>query len=130
MWQELLDEEKWLQQVSSDAEASLVGRWTQMNFRIACADQVPQEFQYASGKLSRGQSTASAETISFSGSAAAWRDFLKAIPAAPNNHFLGMQRRRDDFTIDGMPQFIRHLRLLTRIFEIARECSENAETKK
>lgn len=125
MMQELLNEEGWLQHATSDAEAALVGRWSEFSFSIQC-DGISQAYVYHLGALVKALSEEIDDSmIVFQGSRSAWRDFLHEVPSPPNHHFLGMERRRSDFKItNGRDEYVRHLRLITRLFEIARDCAQ------
>ncbi len=117
MWQRLLDEGDWLTRATEDAEARLAGRWTRLSFAIVC-DGEEHVYAYDTGRLSRFNGVAE---VVFDGSHAAWEAFLQPVPEAPNHHILGMERRRDDFAVrHGREAFVRHLRLLTRLLEVAR----------
>lgn len=126
MWQQLLDEKAWLRKVGSDKEATLAGRWTEISLSVIC-DGVANGYSYRPGTLSRvTDAEAPQASISFSGSSSAWNAFLDGQPLPPNHHFLGMERRRSDFSVAvGKADYIRHLRFLTRVFELARDCASD-----
>jgi hypothetical protein len=58
--------------------------------------------------------------VTLTGSADAWTAYLTAIPQPPNHHILAMQRRRQDFFIDGRHALLENLRVLNRVLELMR----------
>ncbi|OZI57840.1 hypothetical protein [Bordetella genomosp. 1] len=122
MWQGMVDEAAWLHQVNADPEARLIGRYTDTSFEIV-SGKLAAAYRLEAGVLSPLYGKARAAMV-FSAPAVAWAAFLAPVPFPPNQHFLGMERRRSDFSIaHGRPAYIRHLRVLTRVFELARSCA-------
>jgi hypothetical protein len=123
--------EAWILRVNADREFQLVSRWTDMHFQLVCGN-VTRLFRITPGKLSAASQAATAsvdtgaEFISLEGSESAWAAFLKPVPESPNHHILGMDRRRDDFSIaQGRHFFIRHLRVMTIALNLMRDQSTN-----
>lgn len=119
--------EAWIARVNADREFQLVSRWTDVQFQLVC-ENVVHPFRITSATLgvdASGVSTsadAGAEVVSLEGSASAWEQFLKPVPESPNHHVLGMDRRRDDFSIaHGRHFFIRHLRVMTIALNLMRD---------
>jgi hypothetical protein len=110
----------WIRRVNADREFQLVSRWNALHFQLGC-DGVAHPFSIAEGKLGQATAPAGVELVSLEGSQAAWAAFLEPMPASPNHHVLGMDRRRDDFSIaQGRHLFIRHLRVMTTALNLMR----------
>jgi hypothetical protein len=121
--------ETWVLRVNADREFQLVSRWTDLQFQLVCGN-LTHLFQLTPGKLSAASYAATAsvdigaEFVSLEGSESAWAAFLKPVPESPNHHVLGMDRRRDDFSIaQGRHFFIRHLRVMTIALNLMRDQS-------
>lgn len=122
-WRELIDEAGWFQAVEQDPEALLIGRWSRFELQLDTED-ASNTYVYSLGRFSGGIDPDRGQgRIVLVGSYEAWSALLAAVPVPPNHHPLGMERRRNDFRVAGDRQvFIRHLRLVTRMIEIARGC--------
>lgn len=115
-------EERWIALVNADPEFLLTSRWSNVGLYFI-SEGFEARFSISEGRISKSSGSAK-EEITLQGSASAWADFLADVPTPPNHHVLGMDRRRDDFTIaSGRQSFIRHLRPLARVFELMREAA-------
>ncbi|MDQ8030834.1 MAG: hypothetical protein REJ50_02375, partial [Bordetella sp.] len=97
MWQGMVDEAAWLRQVNTDPEARLLGRYTDTSFEIVSGD-LATAYRLEAGVLGPLYGKAHAAMV-FSAPTVAWAAFLESVPRPPNHHFLGMERRRGDFSI-------------------------------
>ncbi len=109
----------WLARVNADPEFIQAGRWTDFTFGLASEEQTRLAYRIRASVLEA--EPAAEAPVTLRGSHAAWADFLQAVPRPPNHHILGMDRRRDDFAVEGdRNAMIRHLRVLSRALELMR----------
>lgn len=128
MWLSESQTGAWLELVNVDPEFQLVSRWTDVQFEIQC-DQTRRQFCVSPQKLARSDAMrADIDTFSLAGSRAAWSAFMQTVPASPNHHILGMDRRRTDFEIQaGRHVFIKHLRVMTIVFGLLRQAGNEVK---
>jgi hypothetical protein len=118
-------EADWLALVGRDTEFQLISRWTRVSLRMIGAgfDRIYRIERSAIG-VAHGQES---PTVTLTGSADAWAAFLSATPQPPNHHILAMQRRREDFSIDGRHTLLQHLRVLNRVLDLLRVVAAGRE---
>ena len=119
-----IDVTGWSANLLADPEFRLIARWSHFALRlVAGADAL--DLRVSPGGLSLVRTPAPStddETIVLEGSDAAWRAFLAPEPVAPDHSVLGMDRRRDDFTIaQGRETMIRNLRTFALVMTVLRQ---------
>jgi len=104
----------WLARVNADREFALISRWTHVQFALRCGADT-YRFKITPQRIEAIDAFApDMPSFALHGTSAAWEDFSAPMPASPNHHVLGMDRRRDDFSIaEGRHHFIQHLRVMT-----------------
>jgi hypothetical protein len=109
---------RWLDQVAANPEFRHASRMTAMSLALIAPD-VAWGLKVTPSHVAvlPGLDDLDPQAPRFIGSTSAWSAFLKPMPAPHDHSVLGMARRRDDFSIDGLESVIRHLRVLTVIFE-------------
>jgi hypothetical protein len=117
-------ETDWLAAVGDDAEFRLVSRWTDVSLRMIGHD-FDRTYRIDHSTIGVVNDDRDEEAVTLTGSADAWASFLCAIPQPPNHHILAMQRRRDDFTIDGRQPLLQNLRALNRALDLLRVVANN-----
>lgn len=109
----------WLNVVGDDEEFRLISRWTAVALRLAGPD-FDRTYYVNRSTITVQDGPAEVPLVTFTGSADAWGSYLIEVPRPPNHHILAMQRRRDDFFIDGREALLQNLRVLTRILDLLR----------
>lgn len=119
----------WFACANADPEFALVSRWSDLRLRLV-VDGAATDLRLAASQLSRDTGGGDAGTVVLEGAAAAWGDFLKALPERHNHHVLAMNQCRDDFRIaDGFHVLVRNLSAITVALELLRESvATRAET--
>lgn len=117
-------ETDWLAVVGDDTEFRLVSRWTDVSLRMIGQD-FDRTYRINQSTIDVANSECDEEAVTLTGSADAWASYLCAVPQPPNHHILAMQRRRDDFSIDGRQALLQNLRVLSRALDLLRVAATN-----
>lgn len=106
-----------------DAEMRAIGRFFEIEFAVVCGERTtlieigPGLELRAVADLGIG----SAWSFTLRGNPEDWERFLRPVPPAHYSDVLGMNRHSDTFSLEGDRRvFVRHLRCLHRLFELAR----------
>ncbi|CKH63343.1 hypothetical protein [Mycolicibacterium smegmatis] len=112
-------EPQWLAVVSDDAEFRLISRWTDVVLRLTDG-RVDRSYRICGSTIAVADAGESAPAVTLTGSPEAWTAFLTATPEPQAHHILAMQRRREDFSIDGKTALLQNLNVLNRVMELMR----------
>lgn len=108
--------------VADDPEMSVIGRWCTLDFAITVDDEIIV-IQLDAGKIGQVQYNPdinAAWSFTLRGTREDWHTFLQPVPPPSYTDLLGMNSRVASFSIDGDRQmYVRHLRAISRIFQIA-----------
>ena len=109
--------------VASDPELAVVGRWCTLNVALAVSEKTfllrLREGRIA-GVLPEPDIGAS-WSVTLRGTLEDWRTFLQPESPPFYQDLLAMSRRVPSFSIEGdRKAFVRHLRVMRRVFEIAK----------
>jgi hypothetical protein len=115
--------------VAEDAELSVTGRWCTLNVALVVGEETVL-LRLREGKVA-GAIPAPDIGVSWSvtlrGSPEDWRAFLRPEPPPFHHDLLAMSTRVPSFSIEGdRKAFVRHLRVLRRVFEIAQKLDTHA----
>jgi len=119
-------EADWLTAVGEDPEFRLISRWTRVSLRLI-GENFDRTYRIDHSTIAVDDERAPAHTVTLTGSSDAWTSYLSPVPRPPNHHILAMQRRRNDFSIDGRHALIQHLRVLNRVLDLMRTASASRE---
>lgn len=115
-------EAHWLAAVDDDAEFRLISRWTEVVLRLIGED-FDRSYRIAHSTIGAHDEGTSVPTVTLTGSADAWRSYLEPMPRPPAHHILAMQRRREDFSIDGRHALLQNLNVLNRVLHLMRRAA-------
>ncbi len=107
----------------ADAELAVIGRRCTLDLALV-ADEETVLLRLQEGTISAvvpGPDIGESWQVTLRGSHEDWRTFLRPIPPPFYQDLLAMNSRVPSFSIEGDRRaFVRHLRALSRIFELAR----------
>ncbi len=110
--------------VAADDELAVIGRWCTLDLAFA-VDKETVVLRLREGKLSDvifDPDIGASWSVTLRGTSEDWRTFLQPVPPPFYSNLLAMNSRVSSFAIEGDRKvFVRHLRALGRLFEIARE---------
>ena len=112
---------------AADAEMAVIGRWCTLDLALAIdGDTVLLRLQ--EGRISDvifDPDIGASWSMTLRGTREGWRTFLQPVPPPFYSDLLAMNSRVPSFTIEGdRKTFVRHLRALGRLFEIARRMGD------
>jgi hypothetical protein len=109
--------------VAADAEMGVVGRWCDLDLALA-ADEELVLLLIRAGRLAEivpNPDLGASWDVTLRGTLEDWRTFLQPVPPPFYTDVLAMNSRVPSFGIEGNRGiFVRHLRALGRIFDLAR----------
>jgi len=115
--------------VADDAELSVTGRWCTLNVALVVGDK-PILLRLHEGKVAEAipnPDIGASWSVTLRGSPEDWRAFLQPEPPPFHHDLLAMNTRVPSFSIEGdRKAFVRHLRVLRRVFEIAQKLGARA----
>ena len=115
--------------VASDAELSVTGRWCDLNVALVAGESTVL-LRLRGGKVAEvvpEPDISASWSVTLRGSPEDWRTFLRPHPPPFHHDLLAMNTRVPSFSIEGdRKAFVRHLRALRRIFEIAQRLGADA----
>jgi hypothetical protein len=115
--------------VADDAELSVTGRWCTLNVALMVGEETIL-LRLDKGKLAEvipEPGIDASWTVTLRGSPEDWRAFLRPEPPPFHHDLLAMNTRVPSFSIEGdRKAFVRHLRVLRRVFEIAQKLDAHA----
>lgn len=108
--------------VARDAELAVTGRWCTLNVALVVGEETIL-LRLERGKVAETilePDIGASWSVTLRGTLEDWRAFLQPIPPPFHHDLLAMNTRIPSFTIEGdRKAFVRHLRALRRVFEIA-----------
>lgn len=109
--------------VAADAEMEVIGRWCELNLALAIDDDLVL-LRIRAGKIVDvvfAPDIGASWSVTLRGKLEDWRTFLQPVPPPFYTDVLAMNSRVPSFGIEGdRGFFVRHLRALGRIFDLAR----------
>ena len=109
--------------VAADAEMGVIGRWCDLDLALAVDDE-PVLLIIRSGRIAEivpNPDLGASWDVTLRGTLEDWRTFLQPVPPPFYTDLLAMNSRVPSFGIEGKRGvFVRHLRALGRIFDLAR----------
>ena len=109
--------------VAGDAEMEVIGRWCELNLALAIDDDLVL-LRIRAGKIVDvvfAPDIGASWSVTLRGKLEDWRTFLQPVPPPFYTDVLAMNSRVPSFGIEGdRGFFVRHLRALGRIFDLAR----------
>lgn len=115
--------------VADDAELSVTGRWCTLNVALVVGEETVL-LLLREGKIAEVRpdpDIGASWSVTLRGSPEDWRAFLRPEPPPPYHDLLAMNTRVPSFSIEGdRKAFVRHLRVLRRVFDIAQELGARA----
>jgi hypothetical protein len=109
--------------VAADAEMEVIGRWCDLDVALAVDDELVLIYVRA-GKIADVVSDpdiGASWDVTLRGTLEDWRTFLQPVPPPFYTDVLAMNSRVPSFSIEGDRKiFVRHLRALGGIFDLAR----------
>jgi hypothetical protein len=109
--------------VAADAEMGVIGRWCDLDLALA-ADEELVLLLIRAGKIAEivpDPDLGASWDVTLRGRLEDWRTFLQPVPPPFYTDVLAMNSRVPSFGIEGdRGTFVRHLRALGRIFDLAR----------
>lgn len=112
-------ESDWLAAVGGDAEFRLISRWTNVTLRLS-GDGSDRSYRINNSTITVQEEVPREGTVALIGSADAWNSYLATTPRPNNHHILAMQRRRNDFFIEGHHALVQNLHVLNRVLDLMR----------
>lgn len=114
---------RWSEAVAADRQFLVDSRGAHFLVQLDCgADSLT--LAIAPGQLSRVEQhgvVGAGRPLVLTGSVGAWSRFLSPVPPRFHTDVIGMQRRSEEFSVTGDTDLLqRHLRVLHRLFELAR----------
>jgi hypothetical protein len=108
--------------VASDAEMGVIGRWCDLNVALVAGERMIM-LRLREGRIAEAVSDpdiSASWSVTLRGTLQDWRTFLRPEPPPFHHDLLAMNTRVPSFSIEGdRKAFVRHLRVLRRIFEIS-----------
>lgn len=119
--QEWLD--GWVAAVDADAENAHIGRFTDLTVRLVATPREHLVLHYDHGSVALVEEGSDAQ-LELHGPPSVWAELLDP-QAAPRRHDLLSLTKADDglAVVSGREHLLRHLRVLTRLVEIGRNCA-------
>jgi hypothetical protein len=115
--------------VADDAELSVTGRWCTLNVALVVGEETVL-LRLREGKVAEAvhnPDIGASWSVTLRGSPEDWRAFLRPEPPPFHHDLLAMNTRVPSFSIEGdRKAFVRHLRVLRRVFEIAQKLDTGA----
>ena len=115
--------------VADDAELSVTGRWCTLNVALVIGEETVL-LRLHEGKVAEAVPNPGIDaswSVTLRGSPEDWRAFLRPEPPPFYHDLLAMNTRVPSFSIEGdRKAFVRHLRVLRRVFEIAQKLDAHA----
>lgn len=115
--------------VASDAELAVTGRWCTLNVALVASEETVL-MRLREGKIVEvvpEPDIGASWSVTLRGTREDWWTFLQPEPPPFHHDFLAMNTRVPTFSIEGdRKAFVRHLRVLRRIFEIAQRIGVHA----
>lgn len=112
---------------AADAELAVVGRWCTLDLALA-TDEETVVLRLEEGGISGfvlDPDIGVSWSVTLRGTREDWRAFLRPVPPPFYNDLLAMNGRVPTFSIEGDRKvFVRHLRVIGRIFELARHLGD------
>jgi hypothetical protein len=109
--------------VAADAEMGVIGRWCDLDLALA-ADEELVLLLIRAGKIAEivpDPDLGASWDVTLRGRLEDWRTFLQPVPPPFYTDVLAMNSRVPSFSIEGnRGVFVRHLRALGRMFDLAR----------
>jgi hypothetical protein len=106
--------------LAQDPEFAHVARWCNVAIELSCIEGSAR-LVLSSGHLEPDGATTGHPQVRVHAPAERWAAFFSADPPAWHNDLLGLARRHSDVELDtGGQTFVRHLRALNRMWEVAR----------
>ena len=109
--------------VAADAEMEVIGRWCDLNLALAIDDELVL-LRIRAGKIVDvmfAPDIGASWGVTLRGKLEDWRTYLQPVPPPFYTDVLAMNSRVPSFGIEGdRGVFVRHLRALGRIFDLAR----------
>ena len=108
--------------VANDAELSVTGRWCTLNVALVVGEETVL-LRLREGKIAGvvpDPDIGASWSVTLRSTSEDWRTFLQPEPPPFYHDLLAMSRRVPSFSIEGdRKAFVRHLRVMRRVFEIA-----------
>lgn len=115
--------------VASDAELAVTGRWCDLNVALVAGESTVL-LRLRGGKVAEvvpEPDISASWSVTLRGAPEDWRAFLRPNPPPFHHDLLAMNTRVPSFSIEGdRKAFVRHLRVLRRIFEVAQRLGADA----
>ena len=115
--------------VADDAELSVTGRWCTLNIALVVGEETIL-LRLREGKVAGvvpNPGIDASWSVTLRGLSEDWRAFLRPEPPPFHHDLLAMNTRVPSFSIEGdRKAFVRHLRVLRRVFEIAQKLDTRA----
>ena len=115
--------------VAGDAELSVTGRWCTLNVALVVGGETVL-LRLHEGKVAEAvpnPDIGASWRVTLRGSPEDWQAFLQPCPPPFHHDLLAMNTRVPSFSIEGdRKAFVRHLRALRRVFEIAQNLDARA----
>ena len=109
--------------VAADSEMEVIGRWCDVDLALAVDDELVL-LQIRAGKIAQivpNPDLGASWDVTLRGTLEDWKTFLQPVPPPFYTDVLAMNSRVPTFGIEGnRGLFVRHLRALGRIFDLAR----------
>lgn len=112
-------ESEWLTVVAEDAEFRLISRWTDVVLRLGDGN-IDRSYRIVGSTIAVHDHITTTPTVTLTGSPRAWAAFLAEPPEPQSHHILAMQRRREDFSIEGKTALLQNLNVLNRVMDLMR----------
>ena len=108
--------------VASDAELAVTGRWCDLDLALVSGERTVL-LRLRGGRIRdavQEPDISASWAVTLRGAPDDWRAFLQPHPPPFHHDLLAMNTRVPSFSIEGdRRSFVRHLRVLRRVFEIA-----------
>jgi len=115
--------------VADDVELSVTGRWCTLNVALVVGEETVL-LRLREGKVAEAipnPDIGASWSVTLRGSPEDWRAFLQPYPPPFHHDLLAMNTRVPSFSIEGdRKSFVRHLRVLRRVFELAQKLGARA----
>lgn len=112
-------EAEWLTAIAEDAEFRLISRWTDVVLRLGDGS-FDRSYRIVRSTIVVHDHTTTTPMVTLTGSPRAWTSFLAEPPEPQAHHILAMQRRREDFSIEGKTALLQNLNVLNRVMDLMR----------
>lgn len=115
--------------VADDAELSVTGRWCTLNVALVVGEETVL-LSLREGQVAEAvpePDIGASWSVTLRGTPEDWQTFLQPEPPPFHHDLLAMNTRVPSFSIEGdRKSFVRHLRVLRRVFELAQKLGTRA----